>query len=95
MDMITGHGTGHRDGGVVFRAELRRAWVLLSFHSCTVLQHCTVYCTALCTKCHFTSAEEDDPPVEEHDHAVPGQGDGQRVHGLADTVVPDLNNRWR
>ena len=58
--------------------------------------HCTVlYCTVLCSKYHFTSAEEDDPPVEEHHHAVPGQGDGQRVHGLADTVVPDLNNRWR
>ena len=97
MDMITGHGTGHRDGGVVFRAELRRAWVLSSFPQlyCTALYCIVLYCTALCTKCHFTSAEEDDPPVEEHHHAVPGQGDGQRVHGLADTVVPDLNNRWR
>ena len=58
--------------------------------------HCTaLYCTVLCTKYYFTSAEEDDPPVEEHHHAVPGQRDGQRVHGLADTVVPDLNNRWR
>ena len=25
VDMVTGHGAGHRDGGVVFRAELSRA----------------------------------------------------------------------
>ena len=47
VDMITGHGTGHRDGGVVFRAELRRAWVLSSFPQlyCTALYCIVLYCT--------------------------------------------------